>query len=58
MLRERTVKPIVERRISDPRMSRADMIGHLVLNNLQTQGVRFLLTRATSPDRQNDLQTV
>ena len=42
VLGERTVKPIVEGRISGPRMSRADVIGYLVLNNLQTQGVRFL----------------
>src|SRR6185295_13167503 len=42
VLAERTVKPIVEGWISGPGMSRANVIGYLVLNNLQPQGMRFL----------------
>ena len=42
VMRERAVKPVSERRIGDPGMSRANMIRHLVLNYLQTQRVSFL----------------
>ncbi len=42
MLRERAVKPIGEWRIVDPRMLRADVIRHLVLNDLYTERMRLL----------------
>ena len=42
MLRERAVKPVGEWRIFDPRMLRADVICHLVLNDLYAECVRLL----------------
>src|SRR5882724_920922 len=42
VLRERAVKPIIERRIFYPWILRAHVIGNLILDNFQTRRVRLI----------------
>jgi len=53
MLR-RAVEPIIERRISHPRMMRTNMIRHLILDHLQPQRIAlFEPAPAQCPDRRS-----
>src|SRR5688572_20669640 len=42
MIGERAVKPVRERRIFDPRMLRAHVIGDLILNDFQAERMRLV----------------
>ena len=42
MMLRRAVEPVIQRWIADPRMTRTDMISHLILNYFYSQRVRLL----------------